>query len=107
MTAKELFYARRFREEGMTLPALGIAFGMTKQGMALALTYEPRPVPLQCAVDGMSHKQTLAVRRNRLGLCAQCGKESRMKDRTLGKHCRAKNRARYYMARYLSHPGSR
>lgn len=42
MTTKELFYARRFREEGMALTAIARAFQSTPQAVYEALRYEHR-----------------------------------------------------------------
>ncbi len=46
MTAKELFYARQFREEGMSFRRIGIAFGVTRQAVHEALRANPRAVVL-------------------------------------------------------------
>lgn len=42
MNAKELFYARRFREDGCTLQAIATGFQVTKQAIHEALHTDPK-----------------------------------------------------------------
>lgn len=65
MNAKELFYARRFREEGLTLRQLGVAFQCTKQAIADALSRQPgRGGRLY-----LSPEEKLAARKRNAGNC--------------------------------------